>query len=154
MFGQEDTAPVTFCRQTIVDVERTVLLPLGQTVQHQLQPPVTQSYTPTSKAIQGLCDVNKDVVVTPISHGAGHELAVVGRDSKNVVASAVPSARQAEIGRWVSGTTITKRELQSLMEKLSWVAKVVKYARAFMVYEGNFLIILSMYVYTSIQTSQ
>ena len=39
---------------------------------------------------------------------------------------------KAEIGRWVRRTTITKRELQSLLGKFFWVAKVVKYARAFM----------------------
>ena len=39
---------------------------------------------------------------------------------------------KAEIGKWVRRTTITKRELQSLLGKLFWVAKVVKYARAFM----------------------
>ena len=39
---------------------------------------------------------------------------------------------KAEIGKWVRKTTITKRELQSLLGKLFWVAKVVKYARAFM----------------------
>ena len=39
---------------------------------------------------------------------------------------------KSEIGRWVRKTTITKKELQSLLGKLFWVAKVVKYARAFM----------------------
>lgn len=39
---------------------------------------------------------------------------------------------KAEIGRWVRRTTITKKELQSLLGKFFWVAKVVKYARAFM----------------------
>ena len=39
---------------------------------------------------------------------------------------------KAEIGKWVRRTTITKKELQSLLGKLFWVAKVVKYARAFM----------------------
>ena len=39
---------------------------------------------------------------------------------------------RAEIGKWVRKTTITKRELQSLLGKLFWVAKVVKYARAIM----------------------
>ena len=39
---------------------------------------------------------------------------------------------KAEIGGWVRKTTITKKELQSLLGKLFWVAKVVKYARAFM----------------------
>ena len=39
---------------------------------------------------------------------------------------------KAEINMWVRRTTITKKELQSLLGKLFWVAKVVKYARAFM----------------------
>ena len=39
---------------------------------------------------------------------------------------------KAEISKWVRRTTITKRELQSLLGKFFWVAKVVKYARAFM----------------------
>ena len=39
---------------------------------------------------------------------------------------------KAEIGKWVRKTTINKKELQSLLGKLFWVAKVVKYARAFM----------------------
>ena len=39
---------------------------------------------------------------------------------------------KAEIGKWVRRTTITKKELQSLLGKLFWVAKVVKHSRAFM----------------------
>ena len=39
---------------------------------------------------------------------------------------------KADISRWVRKTTISKRELQSLLGKLFWVARVVKYARAFM----------------------
>ena len=39
---------------------------------------------------------------------------------------------KAEIGKWVWRTTISKKELQSLLGKFFWVAKVVKYARAFM----------------------
>ena len=39
---------------------------------------------------------------------------------------------KAEIRKWLKKTTISKRELQSLLGKLFWVAKVVKYARAFM----------------------
>jgi hypothetical protein len=37
-----------------------------------------------------------------------------------------------EIARWLRKSTISKRELQSLLGKLFWVARVVKYARAFM----------------------
>ena len=48
---------------------------------------------------------------------------------------------KAEIGRWVRRTTINKKELQSLLGKLFWVAKVVKYARAFM---GRLLMQLRM----------
>ena len=39
---------------------------------------------------------------------------------------------KAEIKLWTRKTTITKRNLQSLLGKLFWVAKVVKFARAFM----------------------
>ena len=39
---------------------------------------------------------------------------------------------KAEIGLWVRKTTITKRDLQSLLGKLFWIAKVVRYARPFM----------------------
>ena len=39
---------------------------------------------------------------------------------------------KAEIGRWVRKTTITKKKLQSLLGKLFWVAKVVKYAKPIM----------------------
>ena len=39
---------------------------------------------------------------------------------------------KAEITRWLRKTTISKRELQSLLGKLFWVARVVKYARPFM----------------------
>ena len=39
---------------------------------------------------------------------------------------------KAEIGRWARKTTITKKELQSLLGKLFWVAKVVQHARPFM----------------------
>ena len=39
---------------------------------------------------------------------------------------------KAEIGMWVRKTTITKRDLQSLLGKLFWVAKVVRHARPFM----------------------
>ena len=39
---------------------------------------------------------------------------------------------KSEIGRWVRRTTISKKELQSLLGKLFWVAKVVMHARAFM----------------------
>ena len=48
---------------------------------------------------------------------------------------------KAEIGQWVRRTTITKKELQSLLGKLFWVSKVVKYARAFM---GRLLMQLRM----------
>ena len=37
-----------------------------------------------------------------------------------------------EINRWARKTTISKKDLQSLLGKLFWVAKVVRYARAFM----------------------
>ena len=37
-----------------------------------------------------------------------------------------------EIRRWQKKTTISKRELQSLLGKLFWVSKVIRYARAFM----------------------
>ena len=37
-----------------------------------------------------------------------------------------------EIRRWSRKTTISKKELQSLLGKLFWVSKVVRYARAFM----------------------
>ena len=39
---------------------------------------------------------------------------------------------KTEICRWVRKSTISKKELQSLLGKLFWVARVVKYARAFM----------------------
>ena len=39
---------------------------------------------------------------------------------------------KADIVRWIRKTTISKRELQSLLGKLFWVAKVVKYSRPFM----------------------
>ena len=39
---------------------------------------------------------------------------------------------KAEIRTWLRRTTITKKELQSLLGKLFWVAKCVKYARVFM----------------------
>ena len=39
---------------------------------------------------------------------------------------------KAEIGLWVRKTTITRRDLQSLLGKLFWVAKVVMHARPFM----------------------
>ena len=39
---------------------------------------------------------------------------------------------KAEIKLWTRKTTITKRNLQSLLGKLFWVAKVVKFARVFM----------------------
>ena len=39
---------------------------------------------------------------------------------------------KAEITRWIRKSTISKRELQSLLGKLFWVARVIKYARAFM----------------------
>ena len=49
---------------------------------------------------------------------------------------AVPPEKLAEIKeeirRWERKTTITKKELQSLLGKLFWVAKVIRYARAFM----------------------
>ena len=38
---------------------------------------------------------------------------------------------KAEIKTWVRKTTITKKGLQSLLGKLFWVSKVVRYARAF-----------------------
>ena len=48
----------------------------------------------------------------------------------------VPPAKvtevQAEIRIWLRRTTVNKKELQSLLGKLFWVAKCVKYARAFM----------------------
>ena len=48
----------------------------------------------------------------------------------------VPPAKlteiKAEIRLWVRRTTINKKELQSLLGKLFWVAKCVKYARVFM----------------------
>ena len=39
---------------------------------------------------------------------------------------------KAEIGQWVKKTTITKKDLQCLLGKLFWVAKVVRHARPFM----------------------
>ena len=39
---------------------------------------------------------------------------------------------KAEIDSWARKTTITKRNLQSLLGKLFWVAKVVRFARIFM----------------------
>ena len=42
------------------------------------------------------------------------------------------SELKAEIDRWARKTTITKRELQSLLGRLFWVAKVVRFARIFM----------------------
>ena len=39
---------------------------------------------------------------------------------------------KAEIGIWARKTTITKKDLQSLLGKLFWVAKVVNHARPFM----------------------
>jgi hypothetical protein len=39
---------------------------------------------------------------------------------------------KAEIGLWLKKSTITKRDLQSLLGKLFWVAKVVRNARPFM----------------------
>jgi len=39
---------------------------------------------------------------------------------------------KAEIKLWTKKTTITKKNLQSLLGKLFWVAKVVKFARIFM----------------------
>ena len=39
---------------------------------------------------------------------------------------------KADIRLWLRKTTISKRELQSILGKLFWVAKVVKYSRAFM----------------------
>ena len=39
---------------------------------------------------------------------------------------------KAEINIWARKTTIIRRDLQSLLGKLFWVAKVVRYARAFM----------------------
>ena len=39
---------------------------------------------------------------------------------------------KSEIKIWARKTTITKKNLQSLLGKLFWVSKVVKYARAFM----------------------
>ena len=39
---------------------------------------------------------------------------------------------KAEIHKWTRKTTITKKELQSLLGKLFWVAKVVIHSRAFM----------------------
>ena len=48
----------------------------------------------------------------------------------------VPPAKltevKAEIRLWLRRTTINKKELQSLLGKLFWVAKCVKYARVFM----------------------
>ena len=48
----------------------------------------------------------------------------------------VPAAKlaevKAEIRQWLRKTTICKRDLQSLLGKLFWVAKCVKYARVFM----------------------
>ena len=39
---------------------------------------------------------------------------------------------KAEITKWIRKTTISKKELQSLLGKLMWVSKVVKYSRPFM----------------------
>ena len=39
---------------------------------------------------------------------------------------------KAEILKWLRKTTISKKDLQSLLGKLFWVARVVRYARAFM----------------------
>ena len=56
-------------------------------------------------------------------------------DSEQMTMSVPPdkiTEIKSEIGKWARRTTITKKELQSLLGKLFWVAKVVKYARAFM----------------------
>ena len=56
-------------------------------------------------------------------------------DSKAMTMSVPPSKLteiKAEIGLWLRRTTINKKELQSLLGKLFWVAKCVKYARVFM----------------------
>ena len=39
---------------------------------------------------------------------------------------------KAEIDKWARKTTITKRELQSLLGRMFWVAKVVRFSRIFM----------------------
>ena len=39
---------------------------------------------------------------------------------------------KAEIGQWARKTTITKKNLQSLLGKLFWVSRVVRFARVFM----------------------
>ena len=39
---------------------------------------------------------------------------------------------KSEIKTWARRTTINKKDLQSLLGKLFWVSKVVKYTRAFM----------------------
>ena len=39
---------------------------------------------------------------------------------------------KSEIVRWIRKTTISKRELQSMLGKLFWVSKVIKYSRPFM----------------------
>ena len=56
-------------------------------------------------------------------------------DSVNMTMSVPPdkiTEIKAEIQLWKRKTTITKKELQSLLGKLFWVAKVVRYARPFM----------------------
>ena len=40
--------------------------------------------------------------------------------------------RKSEISSWLRRTTINKKELQSLLGKLFWIAKVVKHARVFL----------------------
>ena len=77
---------MTSCRPTNDDVDRTVLLPLGQTVQHQPQAPVMES-NPTFKALHGHCGVKEVVEVTPISHG--------GHDAHHVPAPVLPAGQQA-----------------------------------------------------------
>ena len=56
-------------------------------------------------------------------------------DSSNMTMRVPPDKLaeiKAEIGLWVKKTTITKQNLQSLLGKLFWVARVVRFARVFM----------------------
>ena len=56
-------------------------------------------------------------------------------DSMTMTMSVPPaklSELKAEIRLWIRRTTICKKELQSLLGKMFWVAKCVKYARVFM----------------------
>ena len=56
-------------------------------------------------------------------------------DSSNMTMRVPPDKLteiKSEIGSWARKTTITKQNLQSLLGKLFWVARVIRYARVFM----------------------